>query len=267
MPELDPRILAFYGQGREAGRLRGDVPSGPLEFARTQELILRFLPPGPLRIADIGGAAGIYAGWLAGLGHRVQLVDPVPLHVEQATADHPGVRATVGDARALDQPSDSFDVVLLMGPLYHLVDRDGRGQALREALRILRSGGWVFAAGIARFAAVMDLLVRLDRLHEPEVLRAVEDAVATGVLEDAPMFTTAYFHLPQDLVDEVADAGFQNPRIFSVEGPGFLVSDFESRWADPQRREAILAAARLMESEPSALAAASHLFVAAQAPG
>lgn len=267
MPDLDPRLLAFYEQGREADRLRGEFPSGPLELARTQELILRFLPTGPLRIADVGGGPGIYAGWLAGQGHEVQLVDPVALHVEQARDRYPDISAAVGDARALDLPSRRFDAVLLMGPLYHLVDRNDRLLALNEAMRILRSGGWVFAAGIARFSAVMDLLVRLDLLHVPEVLRAVKNAVETGVLEDAPIFTTAYLHLPQDLIDEVAEAGFREPNIFSVEGPGFLVSDFARRWGDPQRREAMMTAARLMESEPSALAAASHLLVAAQAPG
>jgi SAM-dependent methyltransferase len=218
-----------------------------------------------LTIADIGGAAGIHAGWLAGQGHRVHLVDSVPLHVEQARDEHPAVSAQVGDARQLDLPSDGFDAVLLLGPLYHLVDREDRGRALREAARILRPNGWLFAAGIARFAALFDLLIRLDRLHDPDVMHAVEEAVATGVLRDAPMFTTAYFHLPQELVDEVSEAAFAEPEIFSIEGPGYLVGDFERRWADPASREALLAAARLTESEPSGLAAASHLLVVARA--
>jgi SAM-dependent methyltransferase len=82
--------------------------------ARTQELILRYAANDKLEILDVGGGPGIYAKWLAELGHDVRLVDPVSLHVEQARSA--GVNASEGDAPALDQPSGSIDVVLLLGP-------------------------------------------------------------------------------------------------------------------------------------------------------
>jgi hypothetical protein len=126
----------------------------------------------------------------------------------------------------------------------------------------------LFAAAISRYAALLDLLVRLDRLHERDVLRTVEVAVRTGVFHSHAegLFTTAYFHLPDDLLEEIAAVGFVNLAIFNVEGPGFLVADFEARWSDPSRRQAILDAARLVESEPAMLAAASHLLAVARTP-
>ena len=261
---LDPDIQAFYDRGREADRLSGGFPSGPLEFERTKELIGRHLPGGSLRVLDVGGGTGVYATWLTGLGHTVRLIDPVALHVEQAV--EAGVDAHLGDARDVDQPDASVDVVLLLGPLYHLLDAADRQQALREAHRVLRPEGLLLAAAISRFAALFDMLVRLDALDD-RVLPIVAEAVRTGAFKGGrEVFTNAYFHLPTELAAEIDTAGFNNTEVFNIEGPGFLVNDFEQRWADPARREILLAAARLVETEPAMLGAASHLLAVATKP-
>jgi 2-polyprenyl-3-methyl-5-hydroxy-6-metoxy-1,4-benzoquinol methylase len=261
---LPPEIRAYYERGQEAERLSGAVPSGPLELVRTAELILRHLAGDKLEILDVGGGPGIYAKWLAELGHDVRLIDPVSLHVEQARSV--GVNATEGDARDLDQASGSMDVVLLLGPLYHLVERADRLRALKEARRVLRPRGLVFAAAISRFAALFDLLVRLDRLHEDDVFQVVARAVATGAFRgsEGGLFTTAYFHRPSELRDEARDAGLTPVGLFNIEGPGFIVHDFPERWSDPARREALLQAARLVEADSDLLAASSHLLLVAR---
>jgi hypothetical protein len=95
---VEPEILAYYDRGAEQARLTG-APSGRLELLRTQVLLERLLPAPPAAVADIGGGAGAHALSLAGRGYDVHLLDPVPLHVEQARAaglEH----ASVGDARA-----------------------------------------------------------------------------------------------------------------------------------------------------------------------
>ena len=224
VPELDPKIRQYYEGGSESDRLAGQFPSGPLELARTQELILRHLPEHPLQVLDVGGGPGVYAGWLSDSGHRVRLIDPVSLHVEQARALHPGITAQEGDARSLDEPDQSADVVLLLGPLYHLTEKSDRIQALREARRVLRDGGLLFAAGISRYAALLDLLVRLDRLHEPDIAARVENSVETGTFDGhlEGLFTTAYFHTPDELSAEISSVGFLDPTVFNIEGPGFL---------------------------------------------
>jgi ubiquinone/menaquinone biosynthesis C-methylase UbiE len=247
--EIDPEIRAYYERGGEEGRLLGSFPSGPLELARTQEILLRYLGPPPLEILDVGGGPGAYAAWLAERGDRVHLIDPIALHVRQARAAHPGVTAQVGDARQLPRADTSVDAVLLLGPLYHLVERDDRRRALAEARRVLRAGGLLFAAAISRFAALQDLLVRLDRLHEPDVFRVAEEGVRTGVFRGAEgdLFTTAYLHRPEELRDEILEAGFELKAV-------------------PAKREAMLAAARLVESEAAMLGASSHLLAVARAP-
>ena len=112
-------------------------------------LLERFLPAPPARVLDIGGASGVYASWLSGRGYQVHLIDPVPLHREQAMADGRFSVAS-GDARHLAEDDGSYDAVLLLGPLYHLTDRTDRVGALAEARRVTRPGGIVAAAVISR---------------------------------------------------------------------------------------------------------------------
>lgn len=265
--ELRPEIASYYEQGGEAERLSDGRMGGPLEFARTVELISRYLPPAPLDVLDVGGGPGTYALWLRDRGDRVRLVDPIALHVDQARAR--SLCAQLGDARQLSQPDRSVDVVLLMGPLYHLLKASERSQALAEAHRVLRPDGLLIATAISRSAALQDLLVRLDRLHEPDVMAIVERAVRTGDFDGSPagLFTTAFFHSPRMLAHEVSVAGFEQVDILGIEGPGFLISDLEARWQDPARQDAMLAAARLIEAEPDMLGAANHLMAAARTHG
>ena len=73
-------------------------------------------------------------------------------------------------------------------------------------------------------------------------------------------FTTAYFHLPEELGQEVAEAGLRLQTLLAVEGPAWMLPDIEQRLADPARRERVLAAIRRVETEPSLLGASSHLL-------
>jgi ubiquinone/menaquinone biosynthesis C-methylase UbiE len=112
----------------------------------------RLLPRPPARLLDVGGGPGTYAAPLVRRGYRVHLVDPVPLHVEQAcqaAGSDPGFTAALGDARQLPKQAGSQDAVLLFGPLYHLTETTQRRQALAEARRVLRPGGRLLAMGSA----------------------------------------------------------------------------------------------------------------------
>jgi SAM-dependent methyltransferase len=260
--DIDPTVLEFYEQGREDFRLFDPVRhSGPLEFARTQELILRYLSESSSQVLDIGGGPGAYSRWLIELGHEVRLFDPVELHVEQARAK--GVPAEIGDARAVAATTESADAVLLLGPLYHLVDQSDRLQAWSEARRVLRKGGLIFAAALSRFAPFLDLVVRLDHFGEEAVSSVVEKSLKSGNFGDSSigLFTTSYLHRPAELRAEAEAAGFRDVEIFNIEGPGFILNNFEERWTDPARRESLLSAIRLIEQDEDILGLASHLLV------
>ena len=267
---VSTEIAGYYDQGREAARL--DQGAGLLELIRTQELLLRYLPPPPAVIYDIGGGPGAYALWLAGLGYTVHLLDAMPLHIAQAERaaaaqpDDPLATATVGDARQLPYPDASGDAVLLMGPLYHLTDLEDRLAALREARRALRPGGLAFAVAIGRAASALNGLFAgfiYDPTFAAIVRRDLIDGQHRNPTRQLGYFTTAYFHRPEDLAREVADAGLRPLATLPIEGPVGLLPDLVAHFADNRRRESLLETLRWLENEPMALHTSAHIMTIA----
>jgi SAM-dependent methyltransferase len=264
---LDDAIRSYYDDDQEDQRLFSRL--GRLELARTQEIVARYLSPVELAILDVGGGTGVYAAWLAGLGHIVHLIDPVPLHVERAlarAATNPEYTFTaeIGDARSLSADDASFDAVLLFGPLYHLTERADRLRALAEARRVLQPGGRLFAVGVSRFAPLLDGL-REGWLDDPAFRQIVERDLVEGQhrnpTERQGWFTTAYMHHPDELRDEVVESGFTLDALFGVEGPGWPL---KADWDDPSMRAQMLYAARAVEREPTLLGMSPHLLVVAR---
>ena len=265
--------IAHYSRGLEQSRLS----SGPglLEQERTRELLGRYLPPPPARVADIGAGPGAYSLWLAELGYRVVARDLLPLHVDQlrSTAARQGhaIDAEVGDARRLELPDQAFDAVLLFGPLYHLQDRENRLQVLREAGRIVVPRGVVLAVAISRWAILLDGMIRL-RLGEgdPNFGAVVDAVVRTGHLDPLhPGGFSGYLHRPTELATEIADAGLHQVELVSIEGPGGYLADpdLKERWADPGARALVLDVARRLEAVPELSGFGSHLMVVARRKG
>jgi SAM-dependent methyltransferase len=272
MTELDPTIAEFYHRTPEEDRLE----QGPfiLEELRTREVIERHARRPPATVLDVGGAAGAYAVWLADAGYTVHLVDAAPRLVAEAERrsagrDRPLASCRVGDARALEFPGGSADIVLLLGPLYHLTEAADRAHALGEARRVLRPGGQLFAAAISRWASALDGLSR-DLFQDPRFTAIVEGDLLEGQhrnpTERLDYFTTAYFHRPDELRAEVVDAGLIIDGLYGLEGPGWILSDVTERLADPRRRTDLLQVARLLESEPSMLGVSAHLLAVARNP-
>ena len=263
----DSDITVFYTKGLERDRLaRGD---GALEFARTQVLLERYLPgPGSV-VIDVGGGPGRYSLWLAGRGYQVHLVDPVPLHIEQARAASAGLSGgalesiEIGDARELRFPDETADAVLLLGPLYHLLEPEDRVRALAEARRVCRSGGIVVAAAISRFASAIDGLragYLTDRAFAQIVAGDLSDGHHRNPTGHPAYFTTAYFHRPEELAAECEAAGLTHEETLAVEGIGWLLPDLETWFADEGRKSILLNTLAQLEAEPSLLGASAHLL-------
>jgi ubiquinone/menaquinone biosynthesis C-methylase UbiE len=259
-------MIEHYQRVDEDSRLR--TGWFQLEFARTQELILRHLSPAPAVVLDVGGGSGAYAGWLTSSGYEVHLIDPVPKHIEQALArstrqQRPIASMRVGDARKLEDYDRSVDAVLLLGPLYHLTERNDRLTCLKEAFRVLRIGGMVFATAISRFASLLDSLAHgfFDQLDFTPILeRDLEHGQHRNPTGKSDYFTTAIFHRPDELVNELSAAGFRLQELTAIEGPGWLAKDFDRLWADPGERKWLLQCVRKVEHEPALLGASSHIM-------
>ena len=268
--KLPSEVVAHYEQGDEIRRLSSSL--GQLEEIRIRELITRHLPPTPAVAYDVGGGPGSYACWLARGGYEVHLVDPVPLHVEQAAAasqaqsDYPVAELCVGDARHLDRPDDSVDVVLMLGPLYHLTEQNERIAALQESYRILRKGGIIFAVAISRYASTLHGMI--DGNMDPEFIKIASRDLREGQHrnpnEHPRYFTTAFLHRPEEFKSEIETAGFNLEGLFGIQGPAWLLQNLEEQWDDPNYRERLLHIARSLESEPSVIGVSAHIMAIAR---
>lgn len=271
-PRPPAEVVQHYGEEIDEGQ-RITRGLGELELLRTREIVRRHLSEGPLRLIDVGGATGVHAAWLAGDGHRVHVVEPVAAQVarvrELPEARAGRITAEVGDARRLTLEGSSFDAALLLGPLYHLTERQDRLTALGEARRVVIPGGPIFVAAISRFASLFDGLAR-GFLFEPGFQEIVERDLHEGQHRNPTghrhWFTTAYFHHPDELAEEIRAAGLGVREVLGVEGLAGWLAPLADRWSDPPAREAIVRSARAVEGEASLLGLSAHLLAVAERP-
>jgi ubiquinone/menaquinone biosynthesis C-methylase UbiE len=260
-------VIAHYESSLEEDRLSAGLAA--LELVRTQEILRRHLPAPPARVLDVGGGTGVHADWLLADGYRVHLLDVTPRHVDVAMGRLAGrgLTAEVADARRLSFPDDSFDVALVLGPLYHLREHSDRVLVLEEAGRVVRPRGLVAVAAISRFASLFDGLVReflFDREFREMVRRDLAHGQHTNPHNRPHWFTTAFFHRPEQLAEEVGSVDLSLVDLVGVEGLAGWLPHLEHRWADEADRDVILSAARLVEAEPAVLGLSAHLLAVAR---
>ncbi|MEJ1087559.1 class I SAM-dependent methyltransferase [Microbacterium sp. Mu-80] len=258
--DIDTRIQSYYGEiFDENVRLTTRSAQGPLEFARTQEIIRARVASGS--VLDIGGGAGVHARALADAGFSVELIDPVPRHVEQARGV--GLSAHVADARDLPFADASFDSAIMLGPLYHLATPDARLLALREAKRVVRPRGYVFAAALSRYIAFGKATLGrpVPDPYPGEWLRLA----ATGAPSDGMRFPAGHFHTAEELEAEVGAAGLDVLEVVGVEGPaGALLESLQN--AGEQVADAALTIAKTASSLPGIRDMSAHLLAIARVP-
>jgi len=258
----DPVMARHYASGAELGRLE---QVNRLEFERTKVLLSEHLPATG-RVIDVGGGPGTYSAWLADLGYEVDLIDPIPLHVEQAIVRaRSGVsfRAQVGDARALPFEGAVADAVVMMGPLFHLTDPTDRHRALVECRRVLRPGGTLLASAMGRFFLFYKG-VAANVIRDPEARARLVSITSTGMRPSSEPPFPAYAHRAEDLEREVSLAGFVDVRVHAIEGIFHLLGDLPYRMADPPSRQALLDVMKAYEEDPSMTGISGHLMATAR---
>lgn len=262
-------VVEYYSKSFcEDMRLEMDS-GGNIEWVRTIDIFERFLPPAPSSVIDFGGGTGAYSLWLLEKGYEVHLVDLVPAHVEAArkkledSGNHAKWTATVGDARKIDFADSSTDIVLFMGPLYHIQKAEERIRALHQAARVLKPGGYLFCVIISKFASYIDGLVS-GYIRDPEFRKIVKgdlkDSCHSNPTGKPEYFTNAYFQHPDEFKMELQKAGFINIRLIGIEGLLWASKDLHSLREDNKAWEASLEFMRAVESDNSIIGISPHIM-------
>ncbi len=270
-------IYEFYNNGAEIGRLERGL--GIVEFHRTKEILSRYIDKGEV-VYDIGGGIGMYAAWLAKKGNEVHLIELAENAVEYAKANmmqdcH--FVAEAGNALQVNRPNESADVVLLMGPLYHLRDREERLQALREAFRVLKKGGLLVAAGISMFSSMTWALSVYGEKKNENLVEFLDDPVFFNMIKsemtigdhirpkEYPKFIAeAYFTTSEEMKSEIAEVGFAVEKAIAVEGCIWFTPHLQEKWEDDASRERLLDIVRMTETEPEMMGMSPHFLVVAR---
>ncbi len=154
--ETKDYLSKYYEHYDEEGRLLSR--HGQVEYLTTVRYIHRYLRPG-MRVLEIGAGTGRYSHTLALEGYCVDAVELVEHNIRQfLTRTQPGESVTIRQGNATDLyflEDETYDITLLLGPMYHLFTREEQLQALSEAVRVTKPGGILFAAYCMADASVM----------------------------------------------------------------------------------------------------------------
>ena len=182
-------LTQFYSNYDEDGRLRSK--HGQVEFLTTLRYIEKYLKPG-MRILEIGAATGRYSHTFARQGYRVDAVELVQHNIDifnQNTT--PGENVTVRQGNAKDLSffaDDTYDITLLLGPMYHLFTVEEQHLALQEAVRVTKKGGILFVAYCGNDATMVQYCFGRGMLKEEKYQKLVDPVTFKAASDPAELF-------------------------------------------------------------------------------
>lgn len=177
MTELE----VYYNKFNEEKRL--DSRHGQVEFITSMKYIHKYLeklekkkPREEIKILDVGAATGRYSIPLAEEGYDVTAVELVKHNLSRLKAKGSSVKAYQGNAMKLKRfEDDSFDLVLVFGPMYHLHEKEEKQKALSEAKRVVKQGGVILVAYIMNEYSVITYAFKEKHIRE---------GMQTGMLDE-----------------------------------------------------------------------------------
>lgn len=179
----------FYSNYDEEGRLLSK--HGKVEYLTTMRYVERYLQPG-MRILEVGAATGRYSHALARMGYQVDAVELVQHNIDIFySLTQPGEHVTIrqGDARDLSTfENETFDITLVLGPMYHLFTTEDQKQALREAIRVTRKGGIIFAAYCGNEATLVQYCFGRGMLRQERYRKLVDPVTFKASSDPAELF-------------------------------------------------------------------------------
>jgi ubiquinone/menaquinone biosynthesis C-methylase UbiE len=187
--ETTKLLTDFYSNYDEDSRLRSR--HGMVEFLTTMRYIEKYLKPG-MRILEIGAGTGRYSHASAQMGYAVDAVELVEHNIEifrRNTRSDEQITVQQGDARDLSLFSDNtYDVTLLLGPMYHLFTTDDQKKALSEAIRVTKPGGTVYVAYCGNDATMVQFCFGRGMLREERYQKLVNMQTFKAASDPAELF-------------------------------------------------------------------------------
>lgn len=230
------KIKNYYNSFDEENRLSKDA-SGRLEYEMSFRILNKFICTNDNKtdkncrtILDLGGGAGAYSFPLASVGHKVYLADLSLKHIEQAVSRKKRENATnlisCDVVNALDlsiYEDNQFDVIILFGPLYHLLEESERKQCLRECNRVLKTGGKIFASFIPHLSGSIAILDRYfwdpSQVDVNNLNKVFESGKFTN--NNNVGFQEGYYPSLNEIIALFSECGFTKNAIKSIRGFGY----------------------------------------------
>lgn len=205
-------LTEFYNNYDEESRLLSK--HGSVEYLTTMRYIEKYLEPG-MRILEIGAATGRYSHTLARMGYRVDAVELVQHNIDIFNANtQPGedITITQGNAKDLSFIEDNtYDMTLLLGPMYHLFTVPEQKQVLSEALRVTKPGGILMTAYCGNDATMVQYCFGRGMLREQRYRDLVDFTTFKASSDPAELFE---LYRKED-IDALMDA-FRTQRLHYV---------------------------------------------------
>ena len=230
-------VVNYYENYREEDRITTNN-ARRIEFLTTCK-IFDELFQGSLKILDCAAGTGAYAFRLAEQGHNVTATDITPRHIdyinEHLKDKSYHMKTAVLDATDMSMFEDeSFDVVLNMGPFYHLTSQEMRDKCFTESMRVLKKGGLLVTAYIPRLY-LNQMMVMSDTKYIDETL--LHQIRNTGVLKsDDPkcFWTDTYYSSHEEMQQLYKDNGLTIEKHFAQDGMAPMFHKAVDTWSDEQ---------------------------------
>ncbi len=276
------RIEKYYDQSPEKEWLRLQRTAyDTIEATITKKYLLQYLKPN-FKVADIGCGPGIYSTWLLENGNDVLLCDLSEGLLNLAKQKISEIKALgkvidfmKADATDLNGiQADQFDVTLLFGPIYHLLDEKKRVAAIQEAKRITKPGGYIFVSTINRICPFLNMLhnsteeLVVELSEDPEELDRILSTGCYENFEETPnQFTDAYFAKTNEVPDLFKGQGIALIETFGCEGiAAYIYGKAEIIFKNPVAWRKFIEILFQQSKEPSTLGMSEHVVYVGQKP-